>query len=51
MRQLELAMTVGAAMLESGRHLIDPLRAGHGLELQVEETTNATHKNPVTSGE
>jgi hypothetical protein len=35
MRQVELAMAIGAAMLEPRGHLIDPLTIGHGLEFQI----------------
>jgi hypothetical protein len=35
MRQEELAMAVGAAMLEPRGHLIDPLTIGQGLEFQI----------------
>jgi hypothetical protein len=42
-RKLELAVAIGAAMLEPGGHLIDSLPTGYGLELQIQKTTNAAH--------
>ena len=43
-RQLELAMAVGAAMLEASRHLVDPFATSHRLEFQIQETANAAHR-------
>jgi hypothetical protein len=48
-RQLDLAMAVGAAMLEASRHLIDPIATRHRLEFQIQETANAAHGKSVTS--
>jgi hypothetical protein len=50
-RQLELAMAVGAAMLEASRHLVDPFATSHRLEFQIQETANAAHGKSLTSDE
>jgi hypothetical protein len=43
MRQFKLAVAVGTAVFEPGRHRVNPFAMRHGLKRQIQNAANSAH--------